>query len=360
MTHLSFLIGLFGYIVSAFCIALILFPRFLKMLRVWKIGKNIRAESMDGQKAAVFRALHLKKSGTPTMGGILIWGVVLLIILGSRLLSLFGIIDQSLLQRGEVYLPLFTLIAMGVLGAIDDYLNIRNIGTKAGLEALPKFFFLLLFSTAGALWFAFKLEYSSIHIPLLGDFDIGLWYIPLFILIVVATANAVNFTDGLDGLAGGLLIIAYAVFVAISYAKGHPFLAGFCGTIIGALLAFLWHNLPPAKFFMGDTGSLALGATLAVIAFMIDAVAILPFVGFVFVLEGFSTTLQIASKKLRNGKKIFKVAPLHHHFEACGWTESQVVMRFWIIGAIFAIIGLIIGIMGLIETGAVSALSLIA
>lgn len=349
MTHIPFLLELFGYSFLGFVIALLLTPHFIALLRKWKIGKNIREESMDGKSAAIFRSLHLKKSGTPTMGGLLIWGTVLLIILFSRFLSYIGVVDQSLLQRGEVYLPLFTLVSMGILGAIDDYLNVRGVGAKKGMEALPKIALTFTFAVAGALWFSLRLEYSSIHLPGIGDFDIGLWYIPLFILVIVATANAVNFTDGLDGLAGGLLIIAYSVFVAVAYAKGHPFLAGFCGVIIGALLAFLWHNIPPAKFFMGDTGSFALGATLGVIAMMIDAVAILPLVGFIFVIEGASSLLQILSKKFRNGKKIFKVAPLHHHFEACGWTESQVVMRFWIIGALFAVIGLIIGLIGMGE-----------
>lgn len=349
MTHISFLLEISTYTVLAFIIALACAPKFIDLLKALKIGKNIREESVDGRSAAIFRSLHLKKTGTPTMGGILIWGTVLLIILGSRLLSLLGVVDQSLLQRGEVYLPLFTLISMGVLGAIDDYLNVRGVGKKKGMEALPKIALTFVFALAAALWFSLKLEYSSIHLPGIGDFDIGLWYIPLFVLVIVSTANAVNFTDGLDGLAGGVLIIAYSVFVAVAYTKGHPFLAMFCGTIIGALLAFLWHNVPPARFFMGDTGSFALGATLGVIAMMIDAVAILPLVGFIFVIEGLSSLLQILSKKYRNGKKIFKVAPLHHHFEACGWTEAQVVMRFWIVGGIFAVIGLIIGLIGMGE-----------
>ncbi len=349
MTHIPFLFEIFGYSIAAFCIALAGTRSFVGLLRKYKLGKNIREESVDGKAATLYRALHMKKTGTPTMGGILIWGTVLVVILLSRYLSFTGIIEHSLLQRGEVYLPLFTLIAMGILGAIDDYLNVKGVGAKKGLELLPKITFLLMFATVGAFWFAFKLGYSSIHIPALGDFYIGLWYIPLFIFIIVATANAVNFTDGLDGLAGGLLIIAYAVFVAIAYAQGLSFLAGFCAVVIGALLAFLWHNVPPAKFFMGDTGSLALGATLGVIAMMIDAVVILPLVGFIFVIEALSIIIQLTSKKLRNGKKVFLIAPLHHHFEQKGWTESQVVMRFWIIGAIFSVIGLIIGLIGMGE-----------
>ncbi len=346
MTHVPFLLEIFSYSVFAFFFALFFTPSFLAFLRKYRIRKAIREDAMDGAGAKIFRSLHLKKEGTPTMGGILIWVTVLFVILFSRVLSFIGVFDQSLLQRGEVYLPLFTLIAMGILGGIDDYFNIRGIGKKKGIEALPKLLFTLLFALAAALWFAFKLKYSSIHIPGVGDFEIGLWYIPLFILVFVATANAVNVTDGLDGLAGGLLIIAYGVFVVIAYAKGLNFLATFCAVIIGALLAFLWHNIPPAKYFMGDTGSLALGATLGVIALMIDAIFILPIAGFIFVIETCSVLLQLWSKKFR-GKKIFLIAPLHHHYEKKGWTESQIVMRFWIIGGMFAVVALIIGLIGM-------------
>ncbi|MBI5414300.1 phospho-N-acetylmuramoyl-pentapeptide-transferase, partial [Candidatus Peregrinibacteria bacterium] len=271
MTHIPFLLELFGYSVFAFFVTLVATPAFVRILQKWNIRKNIRDDSIDGKVAKVYRALHLGKEGTPTMGGVLIWGTTLGVILFSRFLSFIGVIEKSILQRGEVYLPIFTLLAMGILGGIDDFLNVRGIGKKRGLEALPKFLFTLLFATMGAVWFAFKLEYSSIHVPGVGDFEIGLWYIPLFILVIVSTANAVNITDGLYGLAGGLLIIAYATFVAIAYAQGFTFLAIFCGVIIGAIAAFLWHNIPPAKYFMGDTGSLALGATLGVIAMMIDS-----------------------------------------------------------------------------------------
>jgi phospho-N-acetylmuramoyl-pentapeptide-transferase len=171
--------------------------------------------------------------------------------------------------------------------------------------------------------------------------------IPLYIFIIVGTANAVNITDGLDGLAGGLLITSFAAMGALSFFLEHQFLALFCGTIVAALFGFLWFNVPPAKFFMGDSGSLPLGATLGVIAMMIDAVAILPFIGMIFMLETISVIIQLTSKKIRNGKKIFHSAPVHHHFEAIGWTEPQIVMRFWIIGGAMAILGLIIGLVGL-------------
>ncbi len=346
-TVLPFLIDLFFYSAAAFAIFLLLQPVYYHYVRLWGIKQEIREHTSDGRPAEIFRMLHIKKAGTPTGGGVLIWGTVLIVILLSRFFAFVGLIDKSLLQRSEVYLPLFSLVVVGAFGLIDDFWNARKIGKKRGIEAAPKMFFILLFAFMGAMWFYFRLEYTEITLPGIGIFDIGLWAIPLYIFVIVATANAVNITDGLDGLAGGLLITAFATFGALAFFRGHDFLAIFCGLIVAALFAFLWFNVPPAKFFMGDTGSLALGATLGVIAMMIDAVAILPLVGFIFVIETLSVIIQLTSKKLRNGKKVFRVAPIHHHFEAIGWTEPQIVMRFWIIGAAASVLGLILGLVGL-------------
>lgn len=345
MEHIPHLISVFGWSALTFGVTLGLTPLYLKVARELKLGKKIRANAMSGEKAKLFSKLHAKKSGTPTMGGILMWGSVLLVILFSRFLALIGVMENSLLQRGQVYLPLFTLVAMGFLGAFDDWYNIREIGGVKGIKARPKFILLTLFGLAGAWWFYFKLGYDTIHIPGWTDLFIGLWYIPLFVLVIVSTANAVNITDGLDGLAGGLLILALAAFGVIAYAKGLIFLAIFCGLLIGALMAFLWNNVPPARFYMGDTGSLAFGATLGVIAMMTDALVILIIVGMVFIVETLSTLIQLTSKKLFK-KKVFLIAPLHHHLEKKGWAESKITMRFWIIGAIFSVAGLIVGVIG--------------
>ena len=180
--------------------------------------------------------------------------------------------------------------------------------------------------------------------PFFGDYFIGMWYIPLFMFIILASANAVNITDGLDGLAGGLSIIALLALSAISYSQGLLILTAFCGVLIGATLAFLWFNIPPAKFFMGDTGSLSLGATIGVIAMLTDSVAVFPFIMIIFVIETLSVIIQLTSKKLRNGKKVFHIAPIHHHFEHIGWPSHQVTMRFWIIGAFFATFGALLGL----------------
>jgi phospho-N-acetylmuramoyl-pentapeptide-transferase len=335
------------YSVVTFLVGIAITPWFLDFLKRNRIGKQLRVETVDGKQATIFRHYHQKKSGTPTMGGLLIWGSILFTILFSRALSYFGLVEHSLLQRGQVYLPLFTLVTLGVLGAVDDHWNICGWGKKkGGLDVLPKVLFLLLVSGLGAYWFNIRLGYNSIHVPFYGDFVMNAWYIPFFMFVLIGTANAVNITDGLDGLAGGLLIIAFISFGTLAYLEDLIVLAGFCGIVVAAVAAFLWNNVPPALFFMGDTGSLALGGALAVIAMMLDQVLVLPLVGFIFVIETLSVIIQLTSKRLRNGKKVFLAAPIHHHFEALEWGESKVTMRLWIVGAFCAFLGLIVGIVG--------------
>jgi len=340
------LLAILAYALFAFAIGLFLTPWFISFLRRNRLGKQLRVETMDGREATIFRQYHESKAGTPTMGGLLIWGSILITVLFSRVLALGGLVENSLLQRGQVYLPLFVLVSLGVLGALDDYLNIIGVGKKRGLNALPKITFLLLISFVAAFWFYFKLGYAEIHIPFYGALALGGWYVPLFVFIIVGTANAVNFTDGLDGLAGGLLVLAFGGFGVLAYLSGLSVLAAFCAVTAGAIAAFLWHNVPPALFFMGDTGALALGGTLGVIALMIDQALVLPLIGFVFVIEMLSVIIQLTSKKLRGGKKVFRAAPIHHHFEALNWGESKVTMRLWIIGAFMAFFGMIVGIAG--------------
>ncbi len=334
------------YGIVAFIIGLALTPWFVAFLRKNRMGKQLRVETVDNREATVFRRYHQHKFGTPTMGGVLIWVSILLTVLVSRSLALMGFVDHSLLQRGQVYLPLFVLVTFGLLGGLDDYLNIIGAGKKKGLDWLPKILTLLLISSIGACWFYFKLGYNEIDIPFHEPLEVGLFYIPIFIFIIVGTANAVNVTDGLDGLAAGLLAIAFGSFGVIAYSAGLDVLAAFCFVVVGSIAAFLWHNVPPALFFMGDTGSLALGGTLGMIAMMTDQVLILPLVGFVFVIEMLSVIIQLTSKKFRGGKKIFRAAPIHHHFEALEWGESKVTMRLWIIGAFVAFIGVVIATLG--------------
>ncbi len=330
----------------AFLITLIISPVYIKtIVKLW-LCKNIRTNDSTWNIANVYRSLHLKKQWTPTMWWIIIWLSVLFVVIFTRILSYFDIIDKSLLSRTEVYLPLFTLITMWVLWAIDDYLNIIESKHK-WMAVHPKMFFILLFASMWALWFYFKLWYTSIYIPFVGDTDIGLWYIPLFIFIITSTSHAVNITDWLDWLAWWLLIIAFTAFWAIAFFKWLLTLSTFCAVITWSITAFLWNNVPPASFYMWDTWSLALWATLWVIAMMIDSVFALPIIWAIFVFETLSVIIQIISKKLRNWKKVFRVAPIHHHFEAIWWWESMVVMRFWIIWWFLGIIGVIVGILNI-------------
>lgn len=335
---------IFGSEISGFLITLLLAPKFIKFLQKYRIGKQMRDIAATGEQAVVFKELHSKKAGTPTMGGMLIWGTVLLVVVLSNLSSVLKITEHSLFNRNETWLPIFTLVTVGILGAIDDYLNIKNRGVSKGLNIKPKFLWMTLFAGMGALWFHFKLGHDQIYVPFLGDITLGLWYIPLFILVITATANAVNITDGLDGLAGGLLIIAFSAFALLAYSQSLFILAAFCAVIVGALIGFVWFNIFPAHFYMGDTGALSLGATLGVIAMMTDSVAVLPLIGSIFVIETLSVIIQITAKKLFK-RKVFHIAPIHHHFEKSGWTEPNIVMRFWIIGSFFAATGLILGLL---------------
>ena len=318
------LLRLFYLTFGSFILAFGLTPVLTYFLYKYKVWKQIREGSTP-----VFTALHQKKAGTPTMGGILVW-------LTTAVLTLF-----FNLSRGQTYLPLFTLVTAGVIGFVDDYLNIRGIGPFKGMRARHKFLLQLLIGIVGAWWFFYKLEFRQFHIPMVGDFQIGWWYFPLFIFVIVATTNAVNITDGLDGLAAGLLTQAFGAYAFIALVQGNLGIALFCGTIAGSLLAFLWFNIYPARFFMGDTGSLALGATLGVIAMLTDTIIVLPIVGFVFVLETLSVIIQLSYKKITGGKKILKSAPLHHHLEAIGWPEAKVTMRLWVIGGVFVVIGML-------------------
>ncbi len=334
MQNISQLTNIFLLSTAAFGLAMLATPLWTHVLYKYHLAKRIRTAGVGKSTAAVFRKLHEQKSGTPTMGGLLIWVTVALV-------TLFGN-----LSRAETYLPLFTLVSVGIIGAVDDYLNIRGIGAKGGgIRVWHKMLAELVIGAAGAWWFFDKLGFSILHIPGVGDFDIGWLYVPLFILVIVATTNAVNITDGLDGLAGGLLAIAFVAFGALSYVNGLFALAAFCATVTGALLAFLWFNVYPARFFMGDTGSLALGATLGVVAALNDALLVLPIIGFVFVVETLSVIVQLTWRRA-TGKKLFRSTPLHHHFEAIGWPESKVTMRFWIVGAVCAVLGLVIGVIG--------------
>jgi len=327
----------------SFIFAVSLTPLLTHFLYKYKIGKQIR----DDGNTPLFTKMHAHKSGTPTMGGILIWATVLIFSLFffyvSKLLPFEILEKMNFLTRKETLLPLGVLVASALVGLIDDYLDVRRLGyKKRGIKFSHKLLIYIAIAMVGAWWFYFKLEWDLVTIPLIGTFEVGWWYILFFIFIVVGTAFSVNQTDGLDGLAGGTLMISFLSYGVIAFSIGRYDLAAFCGVLVGALLAFLWFNINPARFYMGDTGSISMGVTLAVFALYTHTEFILPFIGFIFLLEALSTIIQIVSKKLRNGKKVFLSAPIHHHFEAKGWPETKIVMRAWVLSGIFASIGLII------------------
>lgn len=304
--------------------------------------KQIRENAAIG-KAFEFFKLHSAKAGTPTMGGAVILGTVFFMVLVSVILQNIGFTNNSLVNQKETYLSLFTLLTVGILGWVDDWMNIRGIGKTKGISAKFKMAWLLLFSGLGAWWFYDKLGWSEIllQIPFIPGIELGFLFIPLFMFVIIGAANSVNFTDGLDGLAGWLLLFAYGVYGFITYDQGLFLLSTLCVSICGALIAFLWFNIKPAKFFMGDVGSLALGANLGLMALLTNTVMILIIIGIIFILETLSVIIQLTSKKLRNGKKVFKIAPFHHHLEACDWAEETVVFRLWLVGMILSVVGVI-------------------
>jgi phospho-N-acetylmuramoyl-pentapeptide-transferase len=250
------------------------------------------------------------------------------------------------LNRAETWLPLAALIGGGAVGILDDVINIRGKGVGvAGLRSSLKFAMITVLALGLGWFFYTKLGYNSVHLPYVGDLTLGWMIIPLFALAVVATSNAVNISDGLDGLAGGLLAISFGTFGVIALLQGHVLLSGFCFTAVGALLSYLWFNIYPARFFMGDVGSFAFGTSLGVVAMMTNTLFLLPVIGIIFVIEAGSSLIQIASKRLFH-RKIFLSAPVHHHLEAKGWPETKVTMRFWVISCVAGFIGVLLALGG--------------
>ncbi len=338
-----YLIKVLFFAVIAFIFAVFATPLISHYLYKYKLGKKIR----NNGATPIFSEMHAHKAGTPTMGGVLIWGTVLILILVFSALANFfpdGVISHlNFLTRAETLLPLGALVITALIGLFDDWLDVRNKGVLGGggLKLRHRILIYTLIAIVGALWFYFKLDWTVFHVPFLGNFEIGAWYIPIFIFVIVATSFSVNETDGLDGLAGGTLLVAFVAYGVIAFSMGRYDLATFCGAIIGALSAFLWFNIPPARFYMGDTGAMSLGVTLGIIAMLTNSALLLLFIGVVFIVESLSVIIQVLSKRIR-GKKIFLSAPIHHHYQALGWPESKVVMRFWVVAGMGAVIGLMI------------------
>ena len=277
------------------------------------------------------------------MGGLVIWITVLGLAL---ILFIFGKLFDgfwnylSFVNRAETYLPIAAMLAAALLGMADDLMGIFRLGPNGGgLRVNQKLIVYTLLALVGGLWFYYRLNWTTLYIPSFGNLEIGWWYVPIFLFIIVASAFSANETDGLDGLLGGVSLFAFGALTAVAFTLGRYDLAVFSGATVGALLAFLWFNIYPAKFFMGDTGSMALGITMGVIAMLTNTTLFLPFFASILVVESLSVIAQVTSKKLF-GRKIFISTPIHHHFEALGWPETKVTMRFWIISAVFSALGL--------------------
>ncbi len=339
-THAFLITKILALFVVSFAVAFALAPvliHYLYKYRCWK--KKPREKTIGGEATPIFTKLHGEKEvSTPRMGGILIWGTVLLVTLGA-----FAFSERfNFLSRSDTWLPFFTLIAASILGLADDIMVVRSKGkyVGGGMRFKVRLALISLIAFAGAWWFHFKLGWTSIYVPFYGNLEIDGFYLLLFVIVVLATFSG-GVVDGLDGLSAGVLTPIFAAFGIIAYSKGLYDLTTFIVVIIGALLAYLWFNVHPAKFYMGETGIMGLTVVLAVIALLTNTVLFLPIIAFVLLAESGSVILQLLSKKIR-GKKIFLVAPIHHHFEALGWPESQITMRFWIISGIFSGLGLVL------------------
>lgn len=317
--------------------------------KMWK--KRAGKVAPDGKATPIFNALHKEREvGTPRMGGIIIWASVLVTTL---LMWLLGVLDSSplaqkldFLSRNQTWLPLFTLVAASLVGLADDILQVRGTGDyiAGGLSFWKRVIIVTIIGLIGGWWFYARLGVSSIAIPFDGELALGALIIPFFVIVMLALFSS-GVIDGIDGLAGGVMAAIFASYAGIAFMQNQIDLAAFCAVILGGILAFLWFNIPPARFYMSETGMLGLTTTLTVIAFLTGQVLVLPIIALPLVATSLSDIIQLTSKKFR-GKKVFLVAPLHHHFEALGWPPYKVVMRYWILSVMMAIIGMIIAVIG--------------
>lgn len=316
----------------SFLLAVIWGGPLIKLLKHFHIGKLIRVEGPQS---------HMTKMGTPTMGGLMF---IIPVVLVTFLMNAANVIGLNIIGR-SILLPVLTLIAFGVLGAIDDWEGIRGPRRGLGMRARTKLIFQIILAAIIAFTLKFLLQAPELFWPgYVGPISLGWAYIPLAIFLIVGMSNAVNFTDGLDGLAGLICVTAFAVYGGIALLQDQIFVARFCFTLVGALFAFLWFNVHPAQMIMGDAGALSLGAVLAVVALMTGRWLLLPIIAIIPVSEALSVTIQIAYFRLTKGKRFFKMAPIHHHFELLGWSETQIVQRFWLVGLLFGILGLAVAL----------------
>ncbi|MCR4753266.1 MAG: phospho-N-acetylmuramoyl-pentapeptide-transferase [Candidatus Saccharibacteria bacterium] len=322
---------------GAFLLSMFLTPIYTTFAYKHKLWKRQKSVDVTGAELTVMNKLHKDKIKRhfPTMAGMIMLVTVPVVLIACNCLN-----------RGQTWLPIAAFVGGGLIGFIDDVINLFGKNAAAGLRAPVKFAMITALGAALGWFFAVKLGWTSVAVPFMGAINIGVvGMIVLFAFAVVATGNAVNISDGLDGLAGGLAMLAYGSYGVIALLQEQWFLAGFCFIVLGALLSYIWFNVYPARFMMGDTGSFALGAGLGVVAMMTNSFLLLPVIGVLFVVEAGSSLIQICSKKFFH-RKIFVSAPLHHHLQAKGWEESKVVMRFWIIGGVTAMLGIFLAMGG--------------
>jgi phospho-N-acetylmuramoyl-pentapeptide-transferase len=345
-TALSFIVGiLITPIIS----------HYLYKFQLWK--KKSVSTSIDGHAAVISAQLHrdeIKK--TPRMGGIVVWMSVLIT---ATLVWLFGYIFNGeifgkldFVSRSQTWIPLAALLIGALVGLIDDFAVTREVDTGSyiggGLSLTKRLLVVGGLGLLAALWFYYKLDVHTVGFPLISEIDLGWWFIAFFVFVVIATYSG-SVIDGIDGLAGGVLAAAFSAYAGIAFYQQQIDLAAFCAVVVGGILAFLWFNIPPARFYMSETGMMGLTVTLAIVAFMTDSLAggrgvmVLPIIAFPLVISAGSDIIQILSKRFR-GKKVFLVAPIHHHFEALGWAREKITMRYWIVSVVCAIIGMILAL----------------
>lgn len=334
-----------------------LLTKYLYKYKMWK--KKVKTVSIDGGGTPIFNSLHADREvSTPRMGGIVIWASVFITTMAFWILahifpgSVFMKLD--FLSRDQTWIPLSVLVLGALVGMIDDLLEIQGAGGNyaGGLSLKKRLFFVGIISFLISLWFYFKLDVNTIMFPFIGEMNLGLYFIPIFILITLFIYSG-GVIDGIDGLAGGVFASIFSAYAGIAFFQDQINLAAFCTVVAGSILAFLWFNIPPARFYMSETGSMALTLALAIVAFMTDSmgegrgIEVLPIIAFPLIITSLSVIIQVISKKLRNGQKVFLVAPIHHHFEAIGWPASKVTMRYWVVSVVCAIFGVILALIKL-------------
>lgn len=326
MTETALALALGGF---TFMLTVIWGGPLIRVLRILKLGEQIRIEGPSR---------HFTKLGTPTMGG---WLVVIPVLLVTGSLNIVSIMGPLTVLGRSIMLPIFVMLASALLGAWDDWKGIRGRVLGEGLSARAKFLWQVLIALVAALVLHYGLDAPNMFLPNFSEeISLGIWYVPVALFVIVGTGNAVNLTDGLDGLAGLIAATAFVAYGAIAMLQGQTFLVSFCFTVVGALFAFLWYNVHPAELFMGDTGSLALGSTLAVVALMTGQWPLLIVIAIIPLATTLSVIMQVAYFKLSKGRRLFKMTPIHHHFELIGWSETQIVQRFWLVALLATMIGI--------------------